>query len=209
MNYYEQFEKELYKYNTAACIEIVKDMSENNYDINEIYTSVIMKALERIGLPDENGKFDIASEHIFSEIIRTVLENLYTCVESKENVGKSVIVSGLENELHTIGARIVFDYFRLAGYDSYFLGVNIPNENIVDAIKRVNADYIAISVMNFYNIPTLQKLVKLVREHTDCKIIVGGIAVKNNKEFIQTLGVDVIIDNCDEIKGVDNNETSI
>ncbi len=198
---YKEFKKMLSQGNTNKCVEIIKTLLANN-SVIDVYNNIIIKSMQDIGLPDETENYDIVSEHIQSNIISTVIENCFEKIgeEVTADVNKTIITCGLENELHNIGLRIASDYFRLASFNVIYLGVNIPNDDIILAIKSTGAKYIAISVTNFYHLPNLKKLVDKIRAETDVKVIVGGSVVKENYEFIkETCGVDVVFNNINEI----------
>ncbi len=153
--------------------------------IYEVYEDVISAVLSDIGLPDQDGKFDIVGEHVYSNMIKTVIEN---CIEevarqSKPLNGKKVVVCALEAEYHEIGIRMINDYFKLAGFETIYLGCNIPNEDIMKAIMQNDVDYVAISVTNFYHLSNLRKLVTQIRKFSAIPVLVGGQAINNNPKF--------------------------
>ncbi len=153
--------------------------------IYEVYEQVIGKLLSEVGLPDSNEKFDIVNEHIYSNIIKTIIENCIYEVErqSKPRNGKSVLVCTLEEEYHEIGIRMINDYFKLAGFDTIYLGCNIPNEDIMKAIMQNDVDCVAVSVTNFYHLSKLKKLITQIRKFTSVNVYVGGQAIQANSNL--------------------------
>ncbi len=212
--YFEEFNNYLQKYDKENCIKYVHQLLKSNVKLQDIYENIIIKTLENIGLPDDFGNYDIATEHIYSSIIRSVIENcsLHIDENKDESNGNTVVVCGLEGELHEIGCRLVADYFSLYGYKVVFLGSNIPNDEIMETLEKINPNYIAISVTNYYHLMKLNRLIKSIKKDLKVKIIVGGQAVIKNYEYIKkTYNVDKIIISLNEIKNIlgDTDENSI
>lgn len=212
MNDIRQIEEYLYKENIIEAIKLVNKLIKEK-GVVEVYESVICKVMEEVGLPNSEGKFNIINEHMFSNHIKTILENCVTEVykQAKAFNGKTVLVCGLEEEFHEIGLRMIVDYFRLAGYKTVYLGCNIPNEDIVKAAIQNECDYIAVSVTNFYHLPKLVKLATLVKNNSKAKLLAGGQALTSNPGLsVNNKQLFKVIDSVDTIFNMEvDNETSI
>ena len=57
----------------------------------------------------------------------------------------SMIAVCVGNELHEIGMRMVADFFELSGWDSVFLGSNIPNQMIIEQLLENKTHVLAVS----------------------------------------------------------------
>ncbi len=196
-----EFKAALLEYNKEEVIKFTRETLSKEYGVSKFYYDYILDSLSSIGNEVSIEKYDIVQEHLCTAILRTSIEICYEYIlkEKAESCSKSVVVCGLENELHELPPRITADFFLLNGFDTYFLGTNIPNEDIINSILHLNVDYIAISITNFLKLTNLHKLIEVIREKTECKIVIGGLAVINNKEYCQNLGVDYILLNFDEI----------
>ncbi len=168
----------------------------NQRPIYEVYEGIINESMKEIGNLNKQGKYDIVSEHIFSNKIKTVIENCFEEVkrQSKPNNSKTVLVCALEDEYHEIGTRIICDYFRLAGYNTIYLGCNIPNKEIIRAVCENEIDYLAVSVTNFYHLNKLRDLVDDLKNVSGVSVFVGGQAISANNNYVnhQLSNVQVI-----------------
>jgi methanogenic corrinoid protein MtbC1 len=76
-----------------------------------------------------------------------------------------------------MGIRMVSDFFEMDGWDTYYMGANMPDIDIIAAIKEQQADILAISVTMPIHVSKAEKLIKKIRSDetlTKLKIIVGG-----------------------------------
>ena len=48
--------------------------------------------------------------------------------DTAERCGRCVVVTCVGGELHELGARMVGDFFDMAGWDTYFCGADTPHE---------------------------------------------------------------------------------
>ncbi len=179
--------------NTLESIEYVKNLLEQ-YSVLEVYELVVNEVMKEIGNADENGNYDIVKEHIISALMRTVIENCFEHVEraARRKNGIKVLVTCLQEEYHDLGARMMSDVFKVMGFETYYLGSNTPNEEIVKAAKYLQVDYIALSITNFLNLRNLRELLKQIKKY-DFKVILGGQATRGNDEFLEKLDYDYLI----------------
>ena len=152
----------------------------------EIYESLLKPAMYRIGeLWDEN-KISVATEHMASAIVESLLNEIYLSLTVSEKSDKKVIVTCLENEHHQIGARMVSDLFELKGWNVLFLGANTPKKDLLGFIHAIRPNLVCISLSIYFHLPTLQSTLEDIREQfSDLSVLTGGQAfTRGGKESI-------------------------
>lgn len=175
----------------------------------EFYNDVLERSLDEMTCDLNDKKLCIWKEHIRSSIIRTILENAYPKIIELKNkfnpnyVGNVCIICP-DGEYHEIGARMVSDFFNLAGYKSIYVGSSIPKEDFVDAINKIRPDIVAISITNYYNIVTAKRMIEALRRKVNypLKIVSGGNAFENNPLAYKDIGADMLLKTYEEIKSL-------
>jgi len=166
-----------------ACVSLIVSAVENHQvDLYHVYSEILSHALDEV----ENMDHNIWEEHIKTQIVRTTLESLYPFVikQGPEKKAKIAVVCP-EGEYHELGGRLVSDYFRLLGFEVYYLGNSLPKHELIDLVKECDLNALAISVANFYTISALNAMIKLVNEaNPKLPIILGGRAVEHNPQGI-------------------------
>lgn len=175
-------------------------------DIVTLYTELLSPSLNDM-TGDEDPDTCIWREHVRSSLVRTVVEVCYPYVLTETArmpstpVREKVLVACPTEEYHEIGARMVADYFTIAGYDVKFIGANTPRSVIRCAARHVRPKYLAISVTNYYNLFDARQVISAVREETggDVRVIVGGSAFRRNPGSATEVGADLEIHTFEEI----------
>jgi methanogenic corrinoid protein MtbC1 len=213
---YNEFLSYLDNKDKEKCVQFaVSNLTNGVLDVVTLYEEILTPALySKFGGPDQKDII-IWEEHVRTSIVRTIIECCYPYVikerdeKYKSRPKDKVVVLCPPEELHEIGARMVADFFTLCGYNITFVGANTPRDDIVNAIKYFQPEYIAISITNAFNLVTARKVVKRIVELEDSlkfKVILGGQACKNNPETCREMGVDLILNSFEDIRGLSEGE---
>ncbi len=134
------------------------------------------------------------SQLIFSsEILKTVmsrLDPLLVGTPKKEAIG-NVVIGTVKGDIHDIGKNIVVTLLRGTGFEVLDLGVSVPSEKFVEALKSSGARVLGMSALLSTTYPEMKNAVDTI--HTaglreQVKIIVGGAPV--NEQVRQFAGAD-------------------
>lgn len=161
-------------------LEIIMDAYHGGYPIPRIYMDIFQEALYEIGRLWEGNRITVADEHMGTAITQYVMSNLYQYMETNEEQRGKLVITGVQGELHQIGANMVADVLEADGWDVVFLGTNVPAEGVVQSIRQHGADLFGISSTMLFNIPKVIELVEAVRKEfgNSVSIMLGGSAFK-------------------------------
>lgn len=174
---HEELLKALLKGNRVKSSEIIDGLLRQNISINDIYEKSIKKAMYQLGKLWEFGKISVATEHLASAIVEAELNGIYLKRVPGKSIEKTVVIACIENEFHQIGVKMVSDIFDMNGWITYFLGSNVPVNELIDFIKNTDPDLVALSQSIYFNLFNLEITLKLLNnEFPDLKILVGGQA---------------------------------
>ena len=173
-------------------------LEEGSTTVVNLYESILTPALNSI---IEEYDLDIESliwkEHVRSGIIRTIVECAYPYVlRERDKLGSryetSVIVMCPQFEDHELGARMVSDFFTIAGYNTIFIGANTPEATILKAIETIYPTYVCISVTNHFNLVATKKTIEKIKRTLDknIKFILGGNAFTSDPSMYKKVGGD-------------------
>ena len=162
------------------CKKIITDLINNDIPPKDIYVELIQRSMYRVGQLWEGNKISIAKEHMASQISKQMLEIIQTRRNGFVSHGKKVMITCIEKEFHDIGAQMIANYLELKGHEVYFLGANMPANEILQSIEEVNPDIIGISSNFYINVIRLTKLIDEINLNFQGKdIIIGGQALLN------------------------------
>jgi methanogenic corrinoid protein MtbC1 len=92
------------------------------------------------------GRFTIAQEHILSSLIKESLSILKSDLKTKiRNNSFRYVISSPEGDHHDIGLIIASTLIANAGKKGYYLGPNMPKQELAHTCMRLNATHIVIA----------------------------------------------------------------
>jgi methanogenic corrinoid protein MtbC1 len=168
--------------NKQQCAEIVNNLIDQKVGLKEIYIDLFQRSMYRIGQMWEKEKCSISSEHIATKITEGLIDLVTRSYSTENKNGKYAVVTCIDKEYHELGARIVAGFFESQGWNSIFVGANIPCKEILKLIEEKKPEIVGISSSFYININRLIKLIQSLKEEfPNQEIIVGGHALAEGR----------------------------
>lgn len=164
------------------CLDIVKNLMDQNVSIKEIYMELFQRTMYRIGQMWENERCTIADEHVATKITEGMIEYVAdNCSNCKKN-GKLALITCIDKEYHELGARMVAGFLDALGWKTIYIGANIPLEEIICLMRKKHPDLVGISSSFYINIKRLIFLLDEIKsEFPEQEIIVGGQSLSEGR----------------------------
>lgn len=171
--------------------KLILSLVKQGVPIKVIYLDVLQKVQYEVGHLWHSNKISIAQEHYITSLIQLVISQIYPYILSDKQENKTLVASCISGELHEIGLRMLTDIFEIEGWDTWFLGSNLPDNEIITMIKNKKPDLIALSVTVVFHLDKLSKLIQKIRnEGIKTPIMVGGYPFNNDKTLWKKVGAD-------------------
>lgn len=108
----------------------------------------------------------------------------------------AVLIATVQGDLHDIGKNLVALLLEGGGFRVHDLGVDVTPTRVVDAVKKLSPDIVALSALLTVTLPAMKTTVDAlcraqVRDHV--KVIVGGAPV--TRQYAAEIGADGYSDN--------------
>jgi len=173
--------------------QIVGSLAKTGLSVEDIYEKYLKKSLYNVGELWESGKISVATEHLASAIVESILNEMYSGIISKTKNNKTVIVASVENEAHQIGIKMVADIFEMHGWNALFLGANVPAKDLVNFVNDIKPDFVALSMSINNHLSTLESTIKyIMASNPSMKILVGGQGFRSGGKETLTKYPDVL-----------------
>lgn len=160
-----------------AASRLILDAVTTGTPVADIYEHVFAKSQYEIGRLWQTHKISVAQEHFCTAATQLVMSQCFPYIAAGEKNGRTLVATCVAGELHEIGMRMVADFFEMRGWDTMFLGANMPMAGVLKAIADRQPDLLAISVTMTFHIPDAARLIGRVRAGAGAektKILVGG-----------------------------------
>jgi methanogenic corrinoid protein MtbC1 len=170
--------------------------------IRDIYLDIFQPVQYEIGRLWQTNNISVAQEHYCTGATQLVMSQLYPYLFTGEKKNQKMVMTCVSGELHEMGARMVTDFFEMNGWDTYYLGANMPSESIVNYISETRPQCLAISATMTFHVNAVEELIKRVRSEqnipSNLKILVGGYPFKVADGLWKTVGADGFAPNAAE-----------
>ena len=175
-------------------MRLVNGLLDRGTGIKEVYRYIFQPVQYEVGRLWHTGEIQVAEEHYCTAATQAVISSLYPRWMGEEAPkGKRLVAACVGSELHEIGIRMVTDMFEMEGWDTYYLGANVPDRSLIQAIKDYKADVVAVSATMTFHIHLVKDLVAKIRadrELGQVKILVGGLPFNLDHELWRKIGAD-------------------
>ncbi len=190
-------------------LTLILDEVQKGGSIKEIYMHVFHPVQYEIGRLWQLNKISVAQEHYCTGATQLVMSQLYPYLFTGEKKSKKMVTTCVSGELHEMGARMVTDFFEMEGWDTYYLGANMPVEGVIRYLSDVKPQFLAISATMTFHVNQVEDMIRRIRLTTaispDLKIMVGGYPFIVSDSLWQTVGADGFAANAlDAIQLADN-----
>lgn len=140
----------------------------------------------------------IMSGEIFNEAMEILMPKLVS--GSNQDLGK-VVIGTVEGDIHNIGKDITINFLRAEGFEVIDLGVDVPPQKFVDAIKEHNPPVVGMSGLLTLSIEPMKKAIETIAGanlRDKVKVIIGG--ERTDQGVCDFVGADAWVN--DAIDGV-------
>jgi methanogenic corrinoid protein MtbC1/transcriptional regulator with XRE-family HTH domain len=145
--------------------------------IADVYTGLLTPAMVRVGELWSKKKINVAQQKLATQITLSQMDKLRSLGVVKQKRPYRALVCCVAGEMHSTGARMAADLFRLQGWSVDFLGADVPMDDLVTIIQKRRPHILALSVTMQTNLKNLRRLLELLRDlDAPPKVLVGGQA---------------------------------
>jgi len=172
---------------------LITELIEQGVSVKDIYQYIFQVSQYEVGRLWQCNKITVAHEHYCTAATQQIMSGLYQHIFSSKRKGRTLVACSISGELHELGIRMVSDFFEMDGWDTYYLGANMPDHQLQEALKEHKADIFALSVTLPIHISKAAMLIKKIRDNRDfdrLKIMVGGYPFISNPGLWQQLAAD-------------------
>lgn len=187
-----QYLGSLLRYDRHSALSLILGAVENKVGIKEIYCHVFEPCQYEIGRLWQSNAVSVAQEHYCTASTQLIMSQLYPHIFRSNRTFRGTIVAAcVSGELHEIGARMLCDLLEMEGWNTIYLGANVPAGGIVDVLRDNRSAILAVSASMIFHIPAVREVIAAVRLATpETRILVGGYAFKIAPNLWRDVGAD-------------------
>ncbi|TFF92522.1 MAG: hypothetical protein EU543_05410 [Promethearchaeota archaeon] len=182
--------------------EAVKEALGEGKDPFEVLNS-LTEGMDEVGRRYEEKEYYLTELVLAGETMKEAFAVLQPALAKADQtqVKTKVILATVKGDNHDIGKNILASLLLSSGFEIHDLGMDVGEKEIVEKVKEINADIIALSTlltMTVEQIKVVDQALKDAGLRDNVKLIVGGAPL--NEELAKELGADDFAE--DAVEGV-------
>ncbi len=142
------------------------------------------RALEIVGKRFETGKYFLPELILAGEMLKKISNiakpYIKNAAEGKAEALGKVVIGSVAGDIHDIGKDIVVFMLDINGFEVHDLGVDVPAEKFVEAIKQIGPQIVGMSALLTTAFDSMKDTVAVIKTaglRDQVKIMIGGGAV--------------------------------
>ena len=176
--------------NIASLVQKALDSGEEPSKVLEW----MCDGMQEVGRLFESGEYYLADLVLAGEVMKEGLEILKPHLKAGEATAKGkVIMCTVKGDIHDIGKNLVCTMLSSSGFEVIDLGVDVPPEKVVEAVRESGARAIGLSVLITPMIQSIGDVVEALKNEglrEKVKIAIGGACT--TEELVERMGVDAL-----------------
>ena len=172
---------------------LVKDCLAEGIDPVEILNKGMIGAMDIVGEKFKNNEIFVPEMLVAARAMKKGVEVLKPSLAGGDNISLGKYVIGtVAGDLHDIGKNLVAMMIESSGFEVIDLGVDVPKEKFVEAVKNdPEVKIVGLSALLTTTMPAMKDTVEALIEagcKSQVKIMVGGAPI--TQEFADEIGAD-------------------
>lgn len=171
---------------------IVNEAIAAGVDPQSIIYDYLIKGMEEIGQRFEEGKAFVPNLLLAARAMKGCLDILKPLLKDAAGASMGTLIIGtVKGDLHDIGKNLVASMLEGCGFEVINLGVDISDQQFVEAVKKYNPQIVCLSAL----LTTTMSYMKVVIDtlaaeglRDQVKVLIGGAPI--NEDFAMKIGAD-------------------
>lgn len=172
---------------------LILNAVRNGIYISDIYMHVFQKVQYEVGRLWQTNEITVAQEHYCTAATQLIMSQLYGYIMADVRKPYKIVAACVEGDYHEMGIRMVSDMFELEGWQTYYLGANVPTTSIITSLMLNKPDILLLSATMVYHVKAVKALIEKVHATKGLEkvqIMVGGYPFKLDSQLWKKTGAD-------------------
>jgi 5-methyltetrahydrofolate--homocysteine methyltransferase len=192
MKLVRQLECAIVKGNIKRAVALTERCLQEGLPPSLVIEGGILRGLEIVGEKWKTYEYFIPNVLVSAMATKLSLQTLHEAVKSSVTpcIGKAV-AGTVKGDVHDIGKNIVLMFMETAGFEVIDLGIDVPPEQFIRAVKREKPDLLVLSCLYTLTMHAMEDTLIALKKaglRGKVKTLVGGAPI--TREFAESIGAD-------------------
>ena len=131
--------------NEDQAVTLVNALLQQRLPMETIYTDIFVWGVNHIGELYQQGKTDEAHEHMASAVTERMMARVSQFYAPVARTARRAILGCVAGNWHVLGIRMLGDALRSLGWDTVYLGANVPTSSFVSMVQSMRPALVIVS----------------------------------------------------------------
>jgi 5-methyltetrahydrofolate--homocysteine methyltransferase len=170
----------------------VQQALDSGVDPDRLINDALISAMDVVGRNFSEGKIYVPEMLLSAKTMQQGLNIIKPLLETGESQNQSAIVMAtVKGDLHDIGKNLVSMMLEGAGFRIIDLGVDVNIDEMVETLKKEEADILGLSALLTTTMREMREVIKALDTaglRDRVKVMIGGAPI--NQAFADKIGAD-------------------
>lgn len=176
----------------AGVVRAAEEAMDAGIDPLRAITDGMAPGMSIVGEKFETGEYFLSELVVAGDVMREGLKIINPYIkEDDAKRREKMVIATVEGDMHDIGKSIVATLLMARGFEVVDLGVDIPAEKIVDAVREHKPAILGLSALLTVTMPKMGEVIEALRAaglREEVRVIIGGSSV--SVQFAESIGAD-------------------
>lgn len=177
-----------------AARSLVNDLYDSGIAPEEVSRELFWPALEMVHTLHRNDQMTGLAHHYGTRLLRMLVDQAQSRYTQKIRRNRKVCLFCGPNEPEELAGQLVADLCEADGYDVFFAGGGVPNDEIFEEVGKQEPDVLLLFASSNRDAPSIRMLIDTLREVNACpnlQIVVGGGIFNRAPGLAEEISADV------------------
>lgn len=189
---YDLMREDLYYGEAAEIVKEVEFLLGQGESPHDILNRGLMAGMDEVGVDFRDGVLFVPEVLMAARAMKAGMEVLRPLLTRRDGARVGTFVIGtVKGDIHDIGKNLVGMMMEGAGFEVIDLGINVPAETFVQAVREHRPDILGMSALLTTTMPYMRVVIEALenaRLRRDLIVFVGGAPV--NDAFAEEIHAD-------------------
>jgi methanogenic corrinoid protein MtbC1 len=170
--------------NRRSCRDIIQQALSQGAAPADLYENLLWPAMDNVQKLWKDDRINRATEQLATRINRMIADQLQGLLAGAPACGKKALLLCAPHEPEELGAQMICDMLEARGWEVYFLGGGVPDDEVLMLIGLHRPDMLIIYGTRPDDTPAIRGLIDNVRHVDPCPemniMLTGGIFARTD-----------------------------
>lgn len=159
----ENYMRSLLEGRRQECRELLHRAIKGGLQPAVIYKEVLWPAMEQVDRLYREDRVNMATEHMATRINRAVADQIQVHLPKRGPNGKRILITCADDEPEELGGQMCADLFESDGWEVYFVGGGVPNDEILSLVGSLRPDILLVFGTQPQGVPGVRQMIDMIR----------------------------------------------